>query len=277
MMRQLERALEPPLTTLHGGFMTFPLRMPLATLALLLTSLSAAANGVATSSISNVRFDVLDLTPADGNPAGYDILSTHSSLFASAYTSTAEYYAAGYPTPAIPAALRLGLGGSVAEARTSGALADVFAGAIGDASLGGYGAVGGTSNQAVHFMLRPHTVLTIGGHLSTLAERWGTPAEYYDVVGMAHVGIIDGDGYTFTQFTRQSLAFADWPDRMMVEDDFMLAFANGSGEYRPVSVYFQALSNVTRMAAPVPEPAAGWLLCAGLLALAARRVVRRAR
>jgi hypothetical protein len=95
---------------------------------------------------------------------------------------------------------------------------------------------------------------------------------------MAYVDIVDEHGYTFTQFVRQSLAYADWPDRMTVEDDFMLAFANGSAEMRPVSVYFQALSNVTYVATPVPEPSVLGMLCAGLL-LTGRRAAtcRRAR
>ncbi|WP_338765089.1 hypothetical protein [Massilia sp. METH4] len=244
-------------------------------LALLLASAGAAANGTATASISNVRFGALDLTQGDGSAAGFDILSVQPSLFAGVHTLTAEYYVTGYPTALTEAAVQLDLGTAAVAARTSGALADVSSMAGGDASLGEFGSLGGTANQAVHFMLSPHTVLTISGRLATLAERSSRPAEYYDVVGMAYVGIVDGDGYTFTQFTRQSLSFADWPDRMTVEDDFMLAFANGSADYRPVSVYFQALSNVMRLATPVPEPAPGWLLTAGLLMLGIAAEARR--
>lgn len=247
-------------------------------LVLLLGSVSATAGGTASSAISNVRFGALDLTPDDGATAGFDILAAAPSLFASIYTLTADYYAAGYPDASTPATVQLSLGDTSISTQTNGAPGDVAAVASGGASLGEYGMIGGTANQAVHFMLRPHTVLTIGGHLSTLAERHSAPGEYHDVFGMAYVGIIDGNGYTSTQFIRQSMAYADWPDRMTVEDDFMLAFANGSVEDRPVSVYFQALSNVTRIAAPVPEPSTLAMLCAGLL-LVGRRVViyRRAR
>jgi hypothetical protein len=55
---------------------------------------------------------------------------------------------------------------SPVSACTSGALADVASAATGDASLGSYGTAGGTANQAVHFLLRPHAVLTISGHCS---------------------------------------------------------------------------------------------------------------
>ena len=58
---------------------------------------------------------------------------------------------------------------------------------------------------------------------------------------------------------------------MAIDEDFMLAFANGSAQDRAMSVYFQALSNVTRIATPVPEPSAVVLLCAGLV-LVGRRI-----
>jgi hypothetical protein len=254
------------------------LRSGLAALALLLASFNATASGTAAASLGDVHFGVLDLTPADGRAAGYDIVSIETSLFAGITTLTADYYVAGYPTPLAPASVHLGLGTAAVSARTNGALADVAATATGDASLGGYGYLGGSANGAVHLMLRPHTVLTIAGHLSTLAERSSAPGEYDDVSSMAYVGIVDEHGYTFTQFIRQSLAYADWPDRMAVEEDFMLAFANGSAVDRPVSVYFQALTHVMRIATPVPEPAAAVLLCAGLLVLGSRAAIaRRAR
>lgn len=256
--------------------MAVQLRSLLAAVVLLLGSFSAIAGGTATASIGDVRFGVLDLTPADGAAPGFDILAIEPSLFASIYTPHADYYANAFPPPLTPAAVQLGLGTAAISARTNGMLADVSASAMGDASLGEYGYLGGSANQAVHFMLRPHSVLTVAGHLSTLATRSAGPAEYYDVAGLAYVGIVDEHGYTFTQFARQSLAFADWPDTMRIEDDFTLAFANGSAQDRSVSVYFQALANVTRIAMPVPEPSMALLLAAGLL-LGARAAATRRR
>ncbi len=251
-----------------------PFFAAMTSLFLLLGSFDATAGGTAAAAITDVRFGVLDLTPQDGAAAGYDIRSVEPSLFAYLYAGTADYYAAGYPAPSMPATVQLGFGGATVAARTSGALADVASAAAGDASLGSYGTAGATANQAVHFILRPHTVLTIGGHLSALAAREGGSDEYYEATSMAHVGIVDEHGYTFTQFIRQSLSFADWPDRMVIDEDFMLAFANGSAEDRAMSVHFQAQSNVTRIM-PVPEPSAGALLGAGLLMLGLRAVTRR--
>lgn len=255
--------------------MAVQLRSLLAAVVLLLGSFSAIAGGIATASIGNVRFGALDLTPADGAAPGFDIVAIEPSLFASIYTPDADYYANAFPPSLTPAAVQLGLGTAGVSARTNGALADVSADATGDASLGDYGYLGGSANQAVHSMLRPHSVLTIAGHLSTLATRSAGPAEYYDVAGMAYVGIVDEHGYTFTQFARQSLAFADWPDTMRIDEDFTLAFANGSAQDRPVSVYFQALANLTRIATPVPEPSMATLLAAGLLLGAAAAATRR--
>jgi hypothetical protein len=253
-----------------------PFFAAIASLLLLLSPFDAAAGGTATAAITNVRFGVLDLTPGDGAAAGYAIGPVVPSLFAYLYAGTADYYAAGYPQPLVPATVQLSLGGSAVSARTGGTLADLASAATGDTSLGGYGTAGGTASEAVHFRLQPHTVLTIGGHLSLLAARASASAAYYEATSTAHVGIVDGNGYTATQFARQSLSYADWPDRMAVEDDFTLAFANGSAEERNVSVYFQAVSTVTRIM-PVPEPSAGALLCAGLLLLGLRSASRRPR
>jgi hypothetical protein len=251
-----------------------PVSAAIASLFLLLSPFDAVAGSTATAAITNVRFGVLDLTPGDGTAAGFAIGPVVPSLFAYLYAGTADYYAAGYPGPLVPATVQLGLGGSSVSARTSGALADVASATSGDSSLGIYGTAGGSANEALHFRLRPHTVLTIDGHLSLLAARAGASAQYYEAIGTAHVGIVDGNGYTATQFARQSLSYADWPDRMTIEDDFTLAFANGSAEERDVSVYFQAVSTVTRIM-PVPEPSSGALLCVGLLLLGLRSVSRR--
>lgn len=254
-----------------------PFFAAIVSLFLLSSPLDAVAGASASAAITNVRFGVLDLTPDDGAAAGYAIGSVEPSLFAYLYADTADYYAAGYPRPLVLATVQLSLGGSTVAAHTSGALADVASAAAGDTSLGSYGTAGGTANEAVHLLLRPHTVLTIGGQLAILAARDSASADDYEAIGTAHVGIVDENGWTATQFSRQGLSYAGWPDRMSIEDDFTLAFANGSAQDRAVSVYFQAVSNVTRVmpATPVPEPAAGALLCAGLLLLGLRTVSRR--
>ncbi|QGZ38956.1 putative secreted protein with PEP-CTERM sorting signal [Pseudoduganella flava] len=237
-----------------------------ALLALLSTPL-AHATGSASASISNVQLGALDLTPADGAAPGFDLLAVAPSMYAGVYGGTADYYLAGYPAPGVPASLALTHGSAGASAYTEGLPGDVMAQALGTASLGEFGYLSASSNQALHLMLRPHTVLTIAGHLTTLATRSNGSDESYDVGGMAYVGIVDENGYTMTSFARQSYSYADLPDYLALDEDFTLAFANGSAADAPVTVYFQALANASRFAMPVPEPARPVMLTAGLLAM----------
>lgn len=244
-------------------------------LILLATAPQASADGTAHAAIDNVRLGVLDLTPDDGVKAGFDVLSALPSLFASLNAAPADYYAAGYPGPDLPAAVSVSFGASAGTAATDGALAHFTAHATGAGNLGEFGYAAASSNQEVRLTLHPYSVLTVAGHLTSLAERSGD-IEHYDVVGMTSVSIVDADGYTYQQRTRQSLSYADWPARMAIEEDFTLAFANGGAEKQAVTLYFQTWSNVTRIAAPVPEPSMAALLAAGALCLAGwGRLARR--
>ena len=243
-----------------------PLCGSVAALAALLCVAPAHATGTASASILNVRLGVLDLTPTDGAAPGFDLVSTVPSLYANLYGS-AEYFLAGYPPAGRPASVSLSLGSASAAAHVTGTLGDVMSEASGTPDLGEYGYLSASSNQALHLMLRPHTVLTIAGHLATSASRSNGNGETYDVGGMAYVGIVDAFGYTFTSFARQSYSYADLPDHLALDEDFTLAFANGSASDAPVTVYFQALANASRFAQPVPEPAMPAMLMAGLLAV----------
>ncbi|WUR11768.1 hypothetical protein E7V67_018955 [[Empedobacter] haloabium] len=260
--------------------MTHPLFRPLAVISLCLTTLPntalARAGGTADAAIGNVRLGVLDLTPADGLAAGFDLLAVAPSLYASLNAAPAEYYAAGSPGPGIAATVAVGFGASGGTAATSGALADVAAHATGAANLGEYGYAAASGNQEVRLTLHPYSVLTVAGHLSSQAAR-DADAWHYDAVGMTSISIVDANGYTYTQHTRQSLSYADWPAHMAIEEDFTLAYANGGAEAQAVTLYFQTWSNVTRIAAPVPEPSMAALLAAGALCLVGWRSGWRSR
>jgi hypothetical protein len=235
-------------------------------LILLAAAPQASAGGTAHAAIDNVRLGVLDLTPDDDAGAGFDVLSMLPSLFASLNAAPADYYAAGYPGPDLPAAVSVSFGASAGTAATDGALVHFTAQATGAGNLGEFGYAAASSNQEVRLLLHPFSVLTIGGHLSSLAER-SADIEHYDVVGMTSVSIVDANGYTYQQRTRQSLSYADWPERTAIEEDFTLAFANGGAGTQAVTLYFQTWSNVTRIAAPVPEPSMAAQLAVGALGL----------
>ncbi|AVR97880.1 hypothetical protein [Pseudoduganella armeniaca] len=253
-----------------------PLSVLLPCLACAFATTPAHAGGTADAAISSVRLGVLDLTPTDGLVAGFDVLSAKPSLYASLNAAPAEYYAAGLPGPRMPATVAVAFGASGGTASTSGALADVAAHATGAGNLGDYGYAAASGNEEVRLTLHPYSVVTVAGHLSSRATR-GDDIEHYDVVGMTSVSIVDANGYTYTQHTRQSLSYADWPARMAIEEDFTLAFANGSAEDQAVTLYFQTWSNVTRMAAPVPEPSMAALLAGGALWLVGLRLRGRMR
>lgn len=137
--------------------------------------------------------------------------------------------------------MTLALGDSASSAATDGTLGNVSSRVVGTAVLGSFGYATASASEEVRVLLEPFSVLTIGGHLSSLAYRTGVLGDY-DAVGLTTVSIVDANGYTFTQLARQSLSYADWPARMAIDEDFMLAFANGTAEQQAVSVYFQAWS-----------------------------------
>ncbi|WEF33512.1 hypothetical protein [Pseudoduganella chitinolytica] len=242
-------------------------------LATLLGPSFAQAGGTAHAAIGNVRLGVLDLTPDDGIAPGFSVQSTLPSLFASLNAPPADYYAAGYPGPQQPATVSVAFGTSTGTSATDGALTHFSAHATGAGNLGEFGYAAASANQEVQVTLAPYSVLTVAGHLSSLALR-SDDIEHYDVVGMTSVSIVDEIGYTYLQRARQSLSYADWPERMAIEEDFMLAYANGSATEQAVTVYFLTWANVTRMAAPVPEPAMGALMAAGVLLLGCRGINR---
>lgn len=241
-------------------------------LTLLLGSPCAAAAGTATASITNVRLGVLDLTPEDGVAAGFGVHNVDPALYASLYSGTTDFYASGYPAPDTPAHVGVSQGSTFSAATTSGTLGDVAATAYSAGGLGDYGYVSASANQTLSLWLQPHSVLTIAGHVASYAARENRPGTYYDIIGMTYIGLVDENGHTFTQYVRQSLAYGDWEDDMAIDEDFTLAFANGNAWAVPVTVNFQAWSNVMEIAVAVPEPSMMALLGAGLLLLAAPRV-----
>ena len=247
-----------------------PCRLAAAFLALLLAACPAIADGFASAAITGVRLGALDLTPDDGLPAGFRLSAVVPVLSATLYGSAADFYSAGYPRPDVPASVALALGDSLSSAATSGALANASSRALGTATLGEFGYATASGSEEVRVELSPYSVLTIGGHLSSLAYRDGALQDY-DAVALTTVSIVDANGYTYTQLARQSLSYADWPARMAIDEEFMLAFANGTGEAQAVSVYFQAWSAVTRSLAPVPEPSMAAMVVAGALLLLTRR------
>lgn len=247
-----------------------PCRLAAACLAMLLAACPAMADGFAAAAITNVRLGALDLTPDDGYAAGFSLSAVLPVLSATLYGSGADYYSAGYPGPDVPASVALALGDSASSAATDGTLGNVSSHIAGTAALGGFGYGNASGSEEVRVMLEPYSVLTIGGHLSSLAYRTGSLLDY-DAVGLTTVSIVDANGYTYTQLARQSLSYADWPARMAIEEEFTLAFANGTGERQAVSVYFQAWSAVTRSVAPVPEPSMAAMLLGGAVFLLRRR------
>jgi hypothetical protein len=238
---------------------------------LLLALPPALADGIAAASITGVRFGVLDLTPADGVVAGFDLRPAQPALYAALYGDTADYYAAGYPDPRHAGNVAIDLGGSLGRGTYAGTLGHVGTYATVDGDLGAFGYANANASQRVDVLLRPHSVLTVEAHLSTLASRSEAPGEFFDIVGMASVSIGDDPGYTYQQHTRQSLAYADLPDEMTIDEDVTLAFANGGAQDMAVHVYFNTWSNVMCTALPIPEPAPAAMLATGLLLLAARR------
>lgn len=249
----------------------FRLAATLAASLSLLCGGSALAAGTTSASLSNLQLGTLDLTPDDGIMPGYTIDAVSPFLAAYFFAEAADSTQESYPDPYQPDSVRVDYGPSFGEARTGGALGDLSTNAAAHANLGDFGFAGAFSEQLVWLTLQPHTVLTVGGHFTTSAERMVDSADY-DAYSRVSVTLADENFHVVTELWRSSGA---WPNGDMahaLDEDFLLTYANGTDQDMLVSLYLSTWSDIIVLA-PVPEPGTWAMLSAGLLLLggAARR------
>ena len=223
--------------------------------------------GSASATMSNVQFGVIDLTPGDGNAAGYQLQSMRTSLYLNGRTDTSGHNYPADPVPNVPSSLDFKLNGSEMFAATEGTIGALTSFALGNSVLGGDGYMGATSYQRFDILLRPYSAFSISGHVTTTGPRELAAHLFYFTLGQSYVEISDDPLTQSVQFVRETRSYGDFPDAAPVDEDFTVAFANGTPHDVLLNVRLGTQAMVNRQVIPVPEPSAAVLLGAGLLLL----------
>lgn len=234
----------------------------------------ALAAATTSASLSHLRLGTLDLTPDDGIAAGYDI-GEASALLQAVFGTAAELSTQEIsPEPNQPASVRIDHGSSFGEARTSGMLGDLSTDATAYANARDF-VIAGVSEQLVWLTLRPNTVLTVSGHLTTAAA--GIDDDFaYNPYSEVSVMVADENLHVATFLHRYSYTQLDEIIAPGLDEDFLLTYGNGSDQDLLVYLYVHTQSEILALA-PVPEPGTWAMLCAGLLTMGAAARSRRRR
>ena len=244
---------------------------------------AVAAPGIsASAAISHVQLGVIDLTPNDGQAAGYStyrfldeqasglsLPDDHVNLFQPSYMSDS------------PKHTGVAYGDSYAQTSSNGAIGEMQVAAHLQAAYGPSGQLdaSGTSQQRLWVTLQPHTAFYVSGHYDLRGAEIGNPDKYYSGRAVAQVSLLVNQDKT-----RFSDILYLPGGRSSASDDFWLGYANTSDRESEVLLDFSIVASTYAWAPaipPVPEPDSYLMLGAGLLLLGAigrrRAAVRAAR
>ena len=236
-----------------------------AAAALALCASGAHATGAAfRTTLSDVHFGVIDLTPDDNVAAGYSYSFVQSSygieLRGSDFND--HFYNSGYA----PVSRSVSRGSSFASLDVAAVPGMIDIGGSADSRLDSSTRATASAYQAFNFTLAANTVLTLDGHLFQQANL--LPAAVPDGRAESYVSIwLEGIGSDQSVRYFKSFSVTDRQPAALNEHDFWLSYANPTDHEMTVAVRF----NVNSMAkvSPVPEPSAFAMLGVGLLAVGA--------
>ncbi len=234
-------------------------------LALPATFATAAAVS-AGAAVTNVQFHVVDLTPDDGQAGGITYYKRESSLSAVAGNLVDgkdynDWRAASVYKSDGPNHASMTQSGNPVEIQ---ARAEANGGDYGTAAYG---------LQEGYFWLRPHTSITMTGHIAGFVQSVSGPS-YATANSAASVYFYDEGrpGYYTLAEIRKELNLNSSPYGAVYDEDFNLSYANNTNTALAIrwTNYEYTYAAVTT---PVPEPEGYAMLTAGLLLLGA--VARR--
>lgn len=251
-------------------------------LGLVLACGASFAAATSSASFSGLQLSVIDLTPGDGQAAGFLTGLQHSTLDASVWSRSLPNDDWDIVSDQRSAA---GLVASTVNASQSGATAHGSSnGLLGDVSTtstlpntptpSGLTAQG-NSTQTVEIVIKPHSVLVLQGQLLLTANQQADPSHIYNLHADAYIHI-NNEELQFSRFVDSSLSNPNASNAM----NFWVAYSNtGSSDKLAlldfhVSTYSRAWASVPPQ--PVPEPASYAMLGAGLALVAALRRKRPA-
>ncbi|WUR11843.1 PEP-CTERM sorting domain-containing protein [[Empedobacter] haloabium] len=236
------------------------------------TSASAATPTSASISIANAAIHVFDLTPDDGNAAGYSIQKVYTGL--NIYLNQDE--GAGVMASASPT-------GAATIARDSHMMqaSAGWTGTLGEITLttSSGNSAGYSSADAWHaFTIRvaPHTAFAFTA-LVTVADGRNTPGSFSKVgVWLDVLGLVNPQHDIRYELERGSWDPASGnatPD-FSLQQDFSVSYVNLTDSAQDLSFTYRLFSDVRYAVAPVPEPATYLMLGVGLLAIGAQAARR---
>lgn len=234
----------------------------------------ASAALTARASITDMHISVADLTPDDGQPAGFSIAGYHANLVTRLETANRYHFDSDSPAAGMPGRAELGAPGMGTATYTSGAIGEVVAENHLEATAISLSADG---SQNWRLDLLPHSRLLIQG--SMMVEALWTPQPYawdYFAEGAAHLAfsVEGGPGFEVSHFYR----FSGNNQRQEVREteDYKFVYENASDS--AMAVYFTGGAWVGGRAnvSAVPEPGALSMLLVGIALLPAWRRPQRA-
>ncbi len=250
----------------------------LAAACALLSGSPVLADGYASSSFSNLRLGVFDLTPDDGLAAGFSIASSTSPHLLSYIHDGTNTLAHEELFPGIdqPGTARVDYGGAYVETRSTGTVGGLGAQAYvpSDFSVRPRSNLHGSVVHEMWLTIRPNTVVTLTGHVSTLAEFDVADTREYKIDSYLTALMADDRYDQIVDYSHQSTAATGGPLSNGRDDDFAMAYANGSDQDLRVWFHLSTYAKIETVAA-IPEPQTWCMLGGGLLFLGVGRRYQR--